>query len=611
MAQDSQTPTDPETPRIGTRLFAALTQHEITYLLDALCAVLSPDMVATVLEQLPNDTRQTVATVLTPPDPVDPSQEARPPEVSLARLEQTWSALWQQWDEIVAEAAQEEGRYIVQERHWESPYFDSSTFVNDLEQVAAQLRPLLQVAFDNAFHPVRGFGEALLEADAEIKAAIPEWIYLDDGYVLEEHVTTCLLEWEWLQVQAEAADAFDLLRAVRQWEDESTYAGLDRETFLEFCTQLPEAQQRQMFAGLTARKDTALWHSELSNTFSHWHALYIHGVEQYAPELYMDTLRPTIAQRWENGLPVMASYVERQDFQGSLQVLEETVTSLLRYQRDTSWSPETALLVPLVHGYDVRDPAGPYATLLRLYQQTAHGLGRTELGNALEIQRQALVHCFDWRHMLQVFDEVPVPAAVRQALLQSWQAYIIQLTTPDTGEFGRRRGDHHWWLHWLFASITDHAKGPAWFQQRLTQWLAQLPAKQSHPGDDLAFLRLLTKDAWEMRGNPESPYPHFFDVVIAPGDLSTADDASRQAYVQAYAMADVWEQVMAYWRGHLHLLLPKPEHAANSVYTGHAQWMAALQEVAPAAYTAVLQQWHVQHKRRSNLWKAMAQQGLT
>ena len=611
MAKDSQTPADHEAPHIGARLFAALTQDEITHLLDVLFAVLSPDLVETVLLQLQDDTRQTIEALLTPPDTVDSSQAARLPEVSLARLEQMWAALWQQWDKIVDEAAQEEGRYIVQERHWEEPYFDSPTFVNDLEQVAAQLRPLLPVAFDNAFHPANGFCEALLEADAEIKAAIPEWISLDDGYALEEHVTTCLLEWEWLQVQAEASDAFCLLQEVRQWEEESTYAGLDSETFLEFCAQLPEAQQRQIFAGLTSGKDTPLWHSVLSNTFSHWHALYMHCVEQYAPELYMDTLRPTIAQRWENGLPVIASYVERHDLQESLQVIEETLTSLFRHRRDTSWSPETSLLVPLVHGYDVRDPAGPYATLLQLYQQTAQGLGHTPLVNALEIQRQAFAHCFDWRQMLQVFDEVTVPAAIRQALLQSWQAYIIRLTTPATGEFGMRRRDHRWWLHWLFESMTDRAKGPAWFQQHLTQWLAQLPAKQGNLGDDLAFLRLLTKDAWEMRGSHDQPYPQFFDVVIAPRELSTADDASRQAYVQHYAMADVWDQVMAYWRGHLHLLVPKPEHADKSIYTGHARWMAALQELAPSAYTTLLQQWQVQHKRRSNLWKAMAQQGLT
>jgi len=32
----------------------------------------------------------------------------------------------------------------------------------------------------------------------------------------------------------------------------------------------------------------------------------------------MDNLRPTISQRWENGLPVIASYLQRHDFSGKL-----------------------------------------------------------------------------------------------------------------------------------------------------------------------------------------------------------------------------------------------------------------------------------------------------
>jgi hypothetical protein len=68
---------------------------------------------------------------------------------------------------------------------------------------------------------------------------------------------------------------------------------------------------------------------------------------------------------------------------------------------------------------------------------------------------------------------------------------------------------------------------------------------------------------------------------------------------------------MAYWHGNLHVLVPKPEHAEQSIYTNHARWMAALQELVPSAYTTLLKQWQEQHKRRSNLWKAMANQGLT
>ena len=111
--------------------------------------------------------------------------------------------------------------------------------------------------------------------------------------------------------------------------------------------------------------------------------------------------------------------------------------------------------------------------------------------------------------------------------------------------------------------------------------------------------------------NDDNPYPRFFQVVIDPRNLSTCDDASRQAYLRQYAMDDLWDHVMAYWLGNLHHLVPKPERAEKSVYTKHAQWMAALQELAPAAYMTMLGQWQVAHKRRINLWKAMAEQGLT
>ena len=611
MAETQKTPSGHETLYTGQQFLDALTHNEIATLLEVLIGTLSPDMVENVLDQLPPNTRHTVQTILVPPDPSDPTQEKQAPSVSLAKLEQTWSALWQEWDHIVDEAAQEDGNYVVRERHWEEPYFDSTTFVRDLERVAKEMRPLLRTAFDNAFVPATSFIEALLEADADIRAAMPEWMYLDDGYDLDEHVTACLLEWEWLQVQEDTSDGFLLVQRLRDWEEESAYAKLAQGTFLEFFHHLPDEQQQQIFSGLTTNKDTPLWQPVLTNSFSPWHALYMRYVERYAPEQYMDNLRPTISQRWENGLPVIASYLQRHDFQESLTVIEQTLASLCRRRQETPWNPATSLFFPIAQSYSVRDHTDPHELLLRYYQQTAQGLGQLQLVNVLEIQLKAFAHCFDWQQMLQVFDEVPVPEAIHRALLQSWRDYIIQLTTPDTWEFGRRHRDHLWWLHWLFDSMAERHKGPAWFQQQLLQWFAQLPAKQGNLGADLAFLRLLTKDVWERRGSNDTPYPHFFQFVIAPRDLSTRDDVSRQGYLQQYAMDDVWDHVIAYWQGNLHHLVPRPEQAEKSIYTKHAQWMAALQELAPTAYTTLLKQWQVAHKRRINLWKAMAEQGLT
>ena len=181
MADTQKTPSGHETLSTGQQFLDALTHHEIATLLEVLIGTLSPDMVEHVLDQLPPDTRQTVQTILVPPDPSDPTQEQQAPSVSLAKLEQTWAALWKAWDHIVAEAAQEDGTYIVRERPWEEPYFDSTTFVRDLERVAQAMRPLLRTAFENAFVPATSFIDALLEADADIRAAMPEWMYLDDG----------------------------------------------------------------------------------------------------------------------------------------------------------------------------------------------------------------------------------------------------------------------------------------------------------------------------------------------------------------------------------------------------------------------------------------------
>src|SRR5947208_1456405 len=93
-----------------------------------------------------------------------------------------------------------------------------------------------------------------LQADADIMAAMPEWMSLDDGYDVDEHVTACLLEWEWLQVQEDTSDVFLLVQRLREWEEESAYAKLAHGTFLTFFNQLPDEQQQHIFAGLSSSR---------------------------------------------------------------------------------------------------------------------------------------------------------------------------------------------------------------------------------------------------------------------------------------------------------------------------------------------------------------------
>lgn len=611
MSEKNKSTANSSPSRVGDHLLGALTQGEITDLLNALFQVLSPDIRDQALSQLQPDTRRIVQHILHPPEPAGDTKTTEEEQVSMARLEQTWSELWNEWYGIVLEAAGEEGEYIAQDAHWEEPYFDNTGFIGDLEKVAGKMRPLLQTALQNAFSPDTGFAEELLGAEEEISGALPEWMGIVEGLYLEKNLTACLLEWEWLLAMDEEQDAFAFAQRILNWENQFSLVALEDNTFVDFFTQRSEEDQQAVLEGLTRHKDTSLWKTSLENIHSHWHALYMQYVDQYAPERYLDNLRTTIPQQWENGLPVIEDLLAKKDYRESLTVIEETLDTLLRFHRGTSWTPEASLLCTIVHTFHYGDDTlKNQEALLHHYQQTAEALGQTQRVHALEIQIRAFDHFSDWQMMLKAFEEVPVPEKVRQALFQSWRDEIIHRARPESSGFGSAKTGEDWWLHWLIESISDTQKGPGWFQQRIVQWLADLPGEQRSLGEDYAFLRLLTNDLMEMDPETKNRYPRFRGVVLRPQELSTPDSASRQEYVKQYAPDDLLGRIMAYWKKHLQNFVPRPEMAEKSVYTKHARWMAALKELAPRSYEALLNTWRVDHRRRRNLWAAMEEMGL-
>lgn len=624
MAKKTKTKSGRSTAHVGDTLHKALTQQEIVHLLEALFGVLSPDLRDQALAQLKSDTRRTVEQILSPSRPSGGRKGESSELVSTAKLRQTWSGLWNAWDNIVVEATQEDGKYIEQEASWEHPYFDETAFVEDLEKVTKKMRPLIQTAFQNGFSPNAGFAQAMLDAVEEVSEELPEWLEITDGFYLEATLTTCLLEWEWLKCQKKGQDGFAFARCLLDWEDEAGNVGLDDDVFLDFFTELPEADQEVLYQGLADAKDTAPWNKHLRNTYSHWHALYMYYTESRAPEQYLDNLRTSISQQWLNGLPVIEDFLAKKDYEGSLRAVEETLAAMLKSEhRGQSWTPETSLLFSIVSGYYHNDDFRNHKTLLRYYQQAARGLGQAQQVKILEIQRTAFNHFFDWDWMLKAFEETAMPRKVCQTLFQSWRDHIVRLTKPNGWGFGNEHDP--WWLDWLIESVFDEEKGPPWFQEKLDAWLADLSGKSknaagaeagsfrilahSDEDDDHDSLRLLTKDLTEV-SRRKNRYPTFYKVVIRPGELSTSDEKSRQKYLKAYAPGGFLDRVMVRWKEYLHTLVPDPRHVHKADYTQHARWMVALKELAPQSYRTVLKEWRVEHERRKNLWQAMEKMGL-
>ena len=317
----------------GAALIESLTQQEIGELLDAMLEALPAEARSQALANLGRpDTAQTVEAVLSGSQSPDGSTGGSAGPLSVARLSQVWSGLWKEWNEIVEEAAQEDGRYIEQDAHWKPPYFDVSAFVADLEEVAGRMGPLLQDAFQRELPPSDGFTQAVLEAGEEVTGALPEWMEMpEEGLELGPWVTACLLEWEWLRLRTEGQDGFDFAQYILDWEEEALGTVLDADALLTFFTQLPDADQQVVYDGLAHNKDAPPWQDHIESMYSHWHRLYMHYAETRAPEQYLGSLRSTIPQHWQNGLPVIKALLNEKDYTQSLQVVEETLESLKTY----------------------------------------------------------------------------------------------------------------------------------------------------------------------------------------------------------------------------------------------------------------------------------------
>ena len=596
---------------LGESILVALTQQEVSQLLDVLLKALSVEERERTLAQLPADLGETLQQILTPQQQVKQSKVRETQPVSLAKLAQTWSQLWLEWNKIIWEASQEEGKYIAQEADWEPPYFDNYTIACDLEEVASKMQPLIQTAFEHGFTPDQSFASILQEMEREISDGIPDWMDIDDGIHLEGNVTNCFLEWEWLVAQEQGQDAFNFAQIIKEWEEQFSLITLDDDTLIDFFTQLSQTQQRCIFAGFTANRETSLWKSTLDNTYSPWHHIYMHTINQYAPERYLVNMRATIPQQWQNGLPVIEDLLAKQDYCQSLTVIQETLDTLLQFKKaDNSWTPETSLLFTVLSGFSYSNHDWENeTTLLRYYQQTAQGMGESQRVKALSIQQIAFAHSHDWSTMFEAFESAGICENTRQALFQSWRNYIVRRAKPHSyypGLFTGVETVENWWVHWLIDSITSPCLGKTWFQEQITQWLTNLPEDWAQ----LDLLRLLSKDLIEIGASAQYYTPRFYQVVIRPQELSAADDVSRRMYLQQYAPDDLWERVIFYWREHLHNFIPQPSLAQKSNYTEHAQWMGALKELNLNTYEILLQQWRVDHKRRSNLWKAMDEAGL-
>ena len=276
-----------------------------------------------LLERVGDDTAAALQQVLEPDQRT--TQLRRPGQ---DKVRQEWDRAWSEWHECVSESCYEEGRYVIQDAHWEPPYLDSGSLADDLEPIAVRMRELLLRVVDEDIDPGFSFPEALKGAVEEIGSGLPEWLDDPEGYSFGPEVTRCLLEWEWL-AERRGRGPFEVVDEVCRLED-SLGTNLDGQGIIDFVFELDNPEQQAVLEGITANQQVEPWARVLKDPYGGWFALYQGLANLWDVDSFLASCRANITRDWQQALPPAKELLRRGELEEAHALIQEALVSLMR-----------------------------------------------------------------------------------------------------------------------------------------------------------------------------------------------------------------------------------------------------------------------------------------
>jgi hypothetical protein len=539
------------------------------------------------------------------------SRTKAPPPPGSTKIREEWDKAWSEWDASVAESGNEDGQYVVQEHHWEEPYLDGLSLAGDLEPIAARMRKLLARVMDEELDPDFSFLAAIQDLDAEIGSGLPEWMDASsgDGCPLGPEVTGCLLEWEWRAHRRDGRSAFELVDAIRKVEASARIVTLDDDTITRFIRGLDDAEQQSILRGIAAHRSASHWTQVLGAAHSRWFKTHQALAKRWDPALFEEASRKNIAQDWTLALPLVADLLRRKSFDQADPLIEAAVRALLRLETGKTWDPRQTLLIsrPVLRYWS--DSHADAFRLLECWRKVATGLGQDELACALELQVAVGRRWADGNAALEAFRRVRSPqfASVRDGLFADWRSLIVEATLKRESDGDEPPGSV--WVHALVDAARAAADGAPSFRRAVREWLdetGRTPVTLQQSRDALGTLTLDLDPGSSLRWT--SPTLHRLLSTRPQGEPTVS--ASRRRWVERLGVADLFPEVLDFWRRHVARLVPDPARATGSNYDDCAEWLAAAFELDSTAYERLVRAWAGPHARRRNLWQAIARKHL-
>jgi hypothetical protein len=591
------------------RLSAGLSEEEIRRVLAGALNSLDQAGVDRLLQRVGSETGTALRRVL------DADNSKRPLVPGRAKIKEEWEQAWKDWDSRIAEASDSEGNYVIQEHHWEEPYFDPQSVAHDLEPIAARMRKLLPRVFDENIDPDFSFSQAVQDGIEEIKSGLPDGMdpFAYEGFGLGPEVTAALIDWEWRSARRQGMTAFQFVDQLCQLEVSTQGLGLDDKVVARFIRGLGADAKNEVLKGIQAKRDQKPWKPALDSARSGWFQVYMELCRGQDRPAYLENCRARISLDWTLALPVAKDLERRKKHAEILAVCTAAMRSFLHLREGEKWELREELLVARA-GYRLNGQwDAPLMNLLQIWGRSACGLQQDEIATAARLQSDLLENWRNWDQAIAAFRRIPQPrfASLRERLFAHWRELVAERSVGYVlyGLHGGSPQKPHW-VHALADAAWEGEGSQDSFCAWLRQWLNAIERDCTTlrlSQGSLARLSLdLDSAAWL-----SSVSPAMARLLACNQSNDPALGASRRRWLELLGASSLVPELLAFWRRNAQRLVPDPAAAGGSDYQSCADWAQALRELNPTSCKELLCQWSVAHHRRRNLWRALQTKGLS
>ncbi|MBF0226799.1 MAG: hypothetical protein HQK76_15210 [Desulfobacterales bacterium] len=587
--------------KIGTQLITSLTTKELSELIDAIFSFLNSDQIEKILSDIQEDISSVISELLHP-EKKSEKKEVQP--LSSGKFNEEWQALWKKWRDIVQGLGDEDGKYVYQENNWDSPYFNSDQFAEDLDNVAEEILPMLEKVWEMHMEEDILFHEALSEIEDGINS-YPEWMgpAEDVDCFVGSIVTSCILEWTWL-ISNKNSDKF--LSQLITLEEDLQFLRLDQRAYENFFANLTDDEKKCIYQYLKDHENAPAWKELLIDAHSKWHKIYYDYTKTFSPETYFRISYNLLDQNWTYGVDLIHNQLKKNNLKEAEALYQKTLISFAGKNQDKEvWDPGKKLLI--LSGYRVGKSSDErIVNLLGEWQNICKEIGLESKSKILIFQQAVYQTRYDWDKIFSLIQNIKNPEI--SPLIEQWKMYNISESISYMGRYIDESELISSWINWLIDAAMDETKGKAYFVEKTRTWFKGLSRENKLSIIDQLLVNIFTNDIGHI-SEFKLRYPNLLQLISAYRDNNPVSN-SRSKWLKEMGGLSFIPDITDLWIIRILDVMPDPRSVQDGQYHSHALWVAALKELDPDKFQEVIKKWQIDYKRRKNLWAEIQRIGV-